>query len=215
MQYQDVIFQKLQNYLPDYKTFEARIITNIQDSYFPFVYQSIYMQLGYTNLSTPRFNIMQFKHILKYNNFLLLVNDIYRTRVSTAGLIELTNRLLDLDSFDNYQLVIQKFEACDPVIYKGKQINRNAFSLGTKIMHFYNPETNPILDSIVRDNLNLGDMDYVTCIEFNKAMNSFATCYSDYFKRLIRSENVLQLLNDRGMTSQFQECRYSIWRYIN
>lgn len=32
------------------------------------------------------------------------------------------------------------FEGCDTARYKGNDIKKSAFSFGTKLMHFYNPE---------------------------------------------------------------------------
>lgn len=58
----------------------------------------------------------------------------------------------------------------------------NAFSLGTKLLHFYNPEENPILDSIARNNLKIDDMSCEVCLCFKEAANEFIKSHQDYFK---------------------------------
>lgn len=132
-----------------------------------------------------------------------LVNDVYGTKLSEPTLEKISIKLLEVDSFEDYKYILQKFERCCPVIRKGKMIERNAFSLGTKLLHFYNPEENTILDSIVRNNLNLGEMDLGLCFEFKKAVSSFVEEHSDYFSRLKVSPNFLQELEKRHMTNQF------------
>jgi len=198
-----MILQNLQKRLPDYEKFEKRVIANIQSSYFPLIYQSLYSQLRYERLPDGKFTPDQFKKLLTDNNFLGLVNDIYRTHLSEQGLNDILNRLHEVDNFEDYEYVLQKFEHCNPTIYKGNEVKKSAFSFGTKLMHFYNPEKNPILDSIVRDNLNLGEMDLGLCFEFKKAVSSFVEEHSDYFSRLKVSPNFLQELEKRHMTNQF------------
>ena len=198
-----MILQNLEKRLPNYEKFEETVLANIQSSYFPLIYQSIYNQLGYERFPDGKFTSDQFKKLLVDNNFLGLVNDIYRTRLSEQGLNEISNRLHEVDNFEDYEYVLQKFEYCNPATYKGNEVKKSAFSFGTKLMHFYNPEKNPILDSAVRDNLNLGEMDLELCFEFKKATNSFAENHNDYFGRLKASQRVLQELEKRHMTNQF------------
>jgi len=137
---QEVILQKLEKRLPSYEKFEEVVIRNICSSYFPLIYQSLYNQLGYEGFSDRKFTTNQFKKLLVDSNFLGLVNDIYRTRLSEEGLKEILNRLLKVNNFDDYQCVLQMFKGCDTARYKGNDIKKSAFSFGTKLMHFHNPE---------------------------------------------------------------------------
>ena len=189
--------------MPNYEKFEELILNNICNSYFPLLYQSIYSQLGYKGFSNGKFTTNQFKKLLLENKFLGLVNDVYRTKLSEPVLDRISNMLLEVDSFEDYEYILQKFERCNPVMWKGKKIEKSAFSLGTKLLHFYNPEKNPILDSIVRDNLNLGEMGLELCLEFKKATNFYAEDHGDYFGRFKDSERVLQELEKRHMTNKF------------
>ncbi|MDD4250517.1 MAG: hypothetical protein PHT13_15645 [Methanosarcina sp.] len=198
-----MILQNLEKRLPNYEKFEETVLANIRSSYFPLIYQSLYSQLGYERLPDGKFTTDQFKKLLVDNNFLGLVNDIYRTRLSEKGLNKISNRLDEVDNFERYEYVLQKFENCNPTKYKGNEVIKSAFSFGTKLMHFYNPEINPILDSTVRDNLNLGEMDLELCLEFKKAINSFEDKHVDYFVRLKNSQRVSQELEKRHMTNQF------------
>lgn len=199
---QEKILQNIEICLPNYEMFENAVIENISSSYFPLMYQSLYSQLGYKGFSNRKFSTNQFKRLIIENNFLGLVNDIYRTRLSKEGFKEISNRLLEVNNFDNYDFVLQKFEGCNSAIYKGNSIKKNAFSLGTKLLHYYNPEENPILDTYVRDNLGLGEMNLELCIEFKKATNSFVKRHINYFNRLRYSQNVLQELKKRSMTNR-------------
>jgi len=198
-----MILQNLQKRLPNYEKFEETVLANIQSSYFPLIYQSLYNQLGYIRCPDGKFTTDQFKKLLTDNNFLGLVNDIYRTRLSEQGLNEISNRLHEVDNFEDYECVLRKFEYCNPTTYKGNEVIKSAFSFGTKLIHFYNPEQNPILDSAVRDKLNLGGMNLELCLEFKKAINSFAEKRGDYFKELYASQRILQELKKRHMTNQF------------
>lgn len=198
-----MILQNLQEHLSNYEKFEERVLANIQNSYFPLIYQSLHIQLGYERFPEGKFTADQFKKLLVDNNFLGLVNDIYRTRLSKEGFKEISKRLLEINDFDDYQYVLQQFKDCDKARYKGNEIQKNAFSFGTKLMHLYSPEENPILDSTVRYNLNLGEMDLGLCFEFKKAICSFVKDHSDYFSRLKDSQRVLQELEKRHMTNQF------------
>ncbi len=199
----EIIFQNLERRLPNYEKFEEIVLKNISGSYFPLVYQSLYSQLGYERFPEGKFTTDQFKKLLDDNNFLELVNDIYRTRLSEEGLREISKRLHEIGNFDDYVYVLPKFESCNPTTYKGNEVKKSAFSFGTKLMHYYNPEKNPILDSAVRDNLNLGEMGLELCFEFRKATNSFVEKHSDYFDRLKASQHFLQELEKRHMTNRF------------
>ncbi len=200
---QEVIIQNLEKRLPCYEKFEEAVIKNICSSYFPLIYQSLYTQLGYREFSDGKFTTNQFKKLLDESNFLGLVNDVYRTRLSDQGLKNISNLLQEVDNFEDYEYVLQKFEGCDTAMYNGNRIKKNAFSLGTKLLHFYNPEENPILDSSVRTNLSLGDMDLELCFGFKKTINSFVKNHSDYFERFCTSKGVLQELAKRHMTNRF------------
>lgn len=161
--------------------------------------------MRYERLLDGKFTTDQYKKLLVDNNFLGLINDIYRTRLSEEGLKEISKRLLVINDFDDYQYVLPQFKGCDKARYKGNEIQKNAFSFGTKLMHFYNPEENPILDSVVRDNLNLGEINLELCFEFKKAISSFVKDHSDYFSDLKASQRVLQELDKRHMTNKFSK----------
>ena len=57
-------------------------------------------------------------------------------------------------------------------------------------MHFYYPEENPILDSVVRDKLDLGDKSYELCIKFHITANDFVKKYEDYFEKFTESKTI-------------------------
>lgn len=198
-----MILQKLEKRLPNYEMFEEKIRANICSSYFPLLYQSLYSQLEYERLSSRKFTTSQFKTLLIENKFLELINDIYRTRLSEEGLKEISNRLLEVDNYEDYYCALQKFEGCNPAMYKGKIIKKSAFSLGTKLLHYYNPEENPILDTYVRDNLKLDEMDLELCLVFKKAANSFVEKHSDYFSSFYASPLISHELKKRHMTIRF------------
>ena len=201
----DEIFQRIENRLNNYETFEKWIICHIQTNYFSFVYQSLYSQLGYEKFEFNRFNNIKFKNLLISNNFIDLINDIYRTRLSAKGVNHIFSKLKSPNyDFDNYKTALSAFKECNPKKNKnGIFINANAWSFGTKILHFYNPEENPILDSFVRNNLKLGEMTYDLCIEFKKAINDFVDDHNDYFEDFYMSENIKNELRNRYMTNKF------------
>ncbi|AKB29045.1 hypothetical protein MSSIT_2326 [Methanosarcina siciliae T4/M] len=198
-----MILQNLENRLPNYEKFEEKVLANIRSNYFPLIYQSLYSQLGYERFPDGKFITDQFKKLLVNNNFLGLVNDIYRTRLSEEGLKEISKRLLVINDFDDYQYVLQQFKGCNKARYKGNEIHKNAYSFGTKLMHFYNPEENPILDSVVRDNLNLGEINLELCFEFKKATCCFLKKHHKYLDEFNTSTHVLQELERRYMTRNF------------
>lgn len=199
------IFQKIENRLNNYETFEKLIIRHIQTNYFPFVYQSLYSQLGYEKFELNRFNNTNFNNFIISNNFIDLINEIYRTRLSAKGVNYIFSTLKNQNfDFGNYRIALSAFEKCNPTKNKnGILINANAWSFGTKILHFYNPEKYPILDSVVRDNLKLGEMTYNLCIEFKKAANDFVDTHSNYFEEFYMSENIKIELRNRYMTNKF------------
>ena len=92
MEQKDVL-EKLEMCLNDYKTFEDYIIKCIEKNYYPLVYQSLYVQLGYENLKHNKFENSVFKKLVKQCNFLDLVNEIYRTRLSKEGIRKITDRI--------------------------------------------------------------------------------------------------------------------------
>ena len=82
---------------------------------------------------------------------------------------------------------MKRFEACNPRDNK----NFNAFSLGTKILHTYNPEENPIMDSVIREKLKIGSrLNIDLCLNFKRAMNRFADEYKGYFSSFSKSKRV-------------------------
>jgi hypothetical protein len=85
---------------------------------------------------------------------------------------------------------------------------KNQFCLGTKLLHFYNPEQNPILDNTVKDNLTIkgenGDLLTKTlCIEFREAAKCFCAKHNDYFDKFYKSDIIAHELRRRCMTKDF------------
>lgn len=199
------VFEKLEMCLKDYKTFEDCIIKCIGTNYYPLVYQSLYVQLGYENLKHNKFKNSDFKKLVRQCNFLDIVNEIYRTRLSKEGIRKITDWINeDNFNFDDYGSALEAFRECNPRNYKNKgPIYANAWSFGTKLLHFYSPNENPILDSVVRNNLGLGDMSYKICIEFHKAANDFTKKHEDYFEKIIESKNIECELEKRNMSNKF------------
>ncbi len=70
-------------------------------------------------------------------------------------------------------------------------------------MHFYSPNENPILDSVVRNNLGLGDMSYKICMEFHEAANDFTNKHEDYFEKIIESKTIECELEKRNISNKF------------
>lgn len=200
----DQILECFEKRLTDYSKFEEMIIQHIQDNYFALVYQSLYNQLGYEKRVDNKFTTSEFKNLLLNNNFVSLINDIYRTRMSWAGIEEINKRLQNVKAFDDYGSALSIFKECNPTIYNnGTIVSKSAFSLGTKILHFYNPRENPILDSVVRYNLNIKDeMTLELCLEFKEAANKFEEKH-DYFTKFYESKIISQELGKRQMISNF------------
>ncbi|MFX1298323.1 MAG: hypothetical protein ACFFD2_26145, partial [Promethearchaeota archaeon] len=135
---------------------------------FPLIYQYIYKQIIKPGDIKKPLN----------KKYLKLLNDVYRTRLSNKSFEIILNGLQAIEDFKEYKAVIKKFEKCNPT-KKGK---KNAFSFGTKVLHTFNPEKNPIFDSVIKDNINLSyDIDVELCIDFRNAMNDFANDHEKYF----------------------------------
>ncbi len=202
---QSEIAKNIETCLKNYETFENRIIYSIEHNYWPLVYQGLYKQLGYEKLASRKFTSPEFKIFLKNNNFLGFVNEIYRTRLSNDGLKIIFELLGDPNlNFDDYESALKAFEKCNPKKDKNGEIHdTNAWSFGTKVLHFYNPEENPILDSLVRTNLHIVDMTYDICIYFQKATNDFVREHNDYFENFYKSERIKYELKKRHMTTDF------------
>ncbi len=201
---QEDIIERLEARFSTYEKFEKCILKHIYKKYFPFVYQSLYNQLGYDKLKNNKFTTSEFKTLLSENNFLNLVNEIYRTRLSKNASKEIRTRLREVDNFDDYESVLHIFKRCNQIEYKnGRVILKNAFSFGTKLLHFYNPEENPILDSVVRENLRIGEMNRELCLEFRRATKYFVEKHRDYFDMFCESKNIAQELEKRHMTNKF------------
>lgn len=194
----------LEKRLPSYSKFEEMIVKHIQENYFALVYQGMYNQLGYKERNN-KFTNQEFKELLSNNNFVDFINEVYRTRLSWEGVKEVKKRLQQVENFDDYVSSLQAFEACDSITYKnGNKIQKNAFSFGTKILHFYNPNNNPILDSFVRANLKIkGEMNKNLCIEFREAAREFVRLHPDYFLKFAKSEIIQQELSKRHMNIDF------------
>lgn len=198
------ILRQLEDILPDSQVFENIILKNIRENYFPFLSHSLYSQLNYSNPQNRKFTTEEFKKLLNKNHFLFLVNDVYRTRVSNKGLKIITDKLNEADNFDNYRSSITIFEDCNPRRQKnGENTYTNAFSLGTKILHFYNPEENPIMDSVVRTNLKIDYISCEICYNYRDAARKFVRKHPDYFNNFRSSNVIISELKERGITTSF------------
>ncbi len=177
MSQEEIILGKIKGLLPDRKKFEERIVEYIKSEYFPLIYQCLYERIMPPN--SKRFSTEDYKRLLRENNYLKLLNDIYRTRLSGRAFDIILDRLDEkVEDFNNYKAVLEQFKKCNP--REDKIVN--AFSLGTKVLHTYNPEENPILDSVVRNNLGINyQMDIDLCLDFKNAMNNFANSHKEYF----------------------------------
>lgn len=191
----EVILKNIESRVPDFETFENRIITHVGSDYFPLIYQCLYERIMPSN--SDRFSTEDFKKLLRDNNYLYLLNDIYRTRLSKEAFDIILCYLDTVENFNDYEKVLEKFMSCDP---KGDR-RVNAFSLGTKVLHTYNPEENPILDSVVRESLEIYDeMDIKLCLNFKKAMNDFVNDHKEYFS----------INNSDKIRNQFKKCMLKI-----
>jgi len=125
--------------------------------------------------------------------------------MSWDGIEEINKRLQTVKDFDDYGSALSIFEECNPTVYNnGAMVRKSAFSLGTKILHFYNPQKNPIVDSVVRANLNIkGEMTLELCLEFRKAANMFVAKHHDYFTKFYESKRISQELGKRQMIRNF------------
>ncbi len=175
MLHEEILFEKIEEHIPDFQTFEGRIISHVHNDYFPLIYQCLYERI--TPSTTGKFSTEDYKRLLE-NNFLKLLNDIYRTRLSNDSFQVILGRLDKVKDFNNYELVLEQFVRCNPK----RNGNVNALSLGTKVLHIYSPEENPILDSVVRNNLEINDeMDIELCLNFRTAMNNFVNDHKEWF----------------------------------
>lgn len=201
----NVIIERLEKRLSSYKDFETMILLHFRINYFSFVYQSFYNQIGYNKSVGKRFTTDGFKHFIYTNNFLDLVNEIYRTRLSKNGIKIISERLQDVENFDDYDNAISIFESCNPTKYSNGNLKyKNAFSFGTKVLHFYDPEQNPILDFEVRNNLGIKvEMSKSLCMEFREAAKCFTKKHRDYFEAFYKSDIIAKELDKRHMTNNF------------
>ena len=182
---EEEILKKIRSLIPDFKTFEDRIIAHAQNDHFPLIYQCLYERIMPPNQS--QFSTANFKKLL-HNNYLWLLNDIYRTRISEKTFDNILEGLDKVKDFNGYEVVLKQFKGCNPRENK----DANAFSLGTKVLHTYNPEENPILDSKVRKELKIyyRDFNIDLCLDFKEAMNRFANEYKGYFSSFRKSNRI-------------------------
>ena len=182
---EEEILKKIKSLIPDFKTFENRIIAHAQNDHFPLIYQCLYERIMPPNQS--QFSTANFKKLL-HNNYLWLLNDIYRTRISEKTFDNILEGLDKVKDFNGYEVVLKQFKGCNPRENK----DANAFSLGTKVLHTYNPEENPILDSKVRKELKIyyRDFNIELCLDFKEAMNRFANEYKGYFSSFRKSNRI-------------------------
>ena len=134
--------------------------------------------------------IRYYRLFLCENNGLKLLDDIYRTRTSKNNLEGIKKKLNEIKDFKDYSKVLRIFEK-----EKNQYISKNALSLGTKVLHTFDPERNPILDSVVRDALGLHDINEALCLEFRNAMNNFIKKNRHYF--LLNKSDEFKIICDK------------------
>ena len=182
----DEILKKIEKIIPNSATFNKRIIEHIKTEHFPLIYQSLYEHINHHQESE------EFKTLLLKQHYLEIINDVYRTRLSKKGVELIKQKLEEVSDFKKYNEVIEKFAKCNFSNKKKKKPDKDAFSLGTKVLHTFNPDENPILDSVIRKQLKLGNIiDSKLYRNFREAMNNFVVNNPDCF-----SKNNLKKLNN-------------------
>lgn len=171
------------------------ILASLENNYFLIAYQSFYNQIGYENKG--KFSATDdFKDFVFANHFVDFIGRIYNTHISTEGIRIINGRLKKVKNLEDYDIAISIFEKCNPTNdNRGNPIRANQFCLGTRLLHFYDPEQNPILDNIVKDNLGIkgenGDLLSKTlCIEFREAAKCFVQTHPDYFYNFYESDDI-------------------------
>ena len=153
------------------------------DNYFQFIYQ--YVQSDISRILTEEKNVENWKSLFYKNNLLELLNDIYRTRLSKKGIIALRDKLLIHNDWDNYYETLSLFLKINPSIRSGMTIMKNALSLGTKVLHTYDPNKNPIMDDIILTNLDFKKESTIYgidfCVYMKDAFNMFYDEHHEYF----------------------------------
>ena len=198
----NVILDKIISNIGDKNRFEQGLINHIEkNKYNVIIYQSLYKRFipKQRNFSTN-----EFKKLLIKKDYLNFINTTYRTRVSEERMNNIAKKLKKINDFNDYTNVLKVFQKNNR-----KTKEKNAFSFGTKVLHWYNPEKNPMLDSVVRDNLKIKykyNMDINLCIDYKKAMNRFAKKYKEHFS-VIQSKSMLELLNIYDITPNFPKMK--------
>lgn len=200
----DAIFDKIETVVHNKETFENGIITHIQTNHFPLIYQCLYRRIMPDG--KLQFTTEQFKKLLN-QNYLELLNDIYSTRLSNKGINNVSKELNKVKDFDNYDEVLKLFKDCNPRKIKNGQKPVNAFSFGTKVLHTYNPEENPILDSVIRKTLKIKNMDICSCADFKEAMTRFAKKHDDYFRSFENNDIVKAEFEKYNLKANFPKMK--------
>lgn len=196
------IENRLKEKIHDYNTLEENIIKHIKNNYFPLIYQCLYERIMPSN--STQFTSEEYKKLLKENNYLKLIDDIYRTRVPKEQdfkkIIEsLQEREVNFNN--NYGETLKLFTT-------ENELSKNALSFGTKVLHTYNPEENPILDSTIRGALNIkSGMNIDLCVDFKTAMNNFVEKYKDYFDKLKISDSIKNEFNKFKLKPAFPKMK--------
>lgn len=198
---EEIILMKIEKRIPNFDTFENNIINHVRNNYFPLIYQCLYERIMPPNAS--QFATEGYKRLLR-NNFLKLLNDIYRTRLSNKAFQIILNKLDTIKDFDDYEAVLMQFEACNQR-RDGRCVN--ALSLGTKVLHTYNPEKNPMLDSVVKEYLGIKHkMDIGLCLRFKKAINNFEHNHKEFFS-LKNCDNIKIEFKKYGLKTKFPKMK--------
>ncbi len=202
MKLEQVILNKIKKIIPDNKTFEARIIRHVDNTHFPLIYKCLYKR--FMLHGRTKFTTVKFKRLLKHN-YLYVLNDIYRTRLSEGAFNIIIRRIDDID-FENYRESLGIFIKCNP--RKNRKIPTDALSLGTKALHTFNPEVNPILDSRIRKNLGIKEnLDIELCVAFKNAMNQFVNGNSDFFSLFKESPKIKKKFLEYNIEIEFPKMK--------
>jgi len=206
------ISDSLIGYLKNKQIFEQNVCDYFNTNYFQYLYQSLYYSLyisltnysncpaGYLNKLNRLFSKkIKFNDLFTNNNFIMLLNDIYSTRLSSVGIDNLKNKLKNYTNWSDYEGTLQLFQKCNPT----KNSNKDAISLGTKVLHVYDPMNNPIVDGVILKTLDLKKLydnnALIFCVNFQSCVIKFSDNKSDYFELSKETKTYLKKISINHM----------------
>lgn len=200
----NIIKMRLEKILFSKETFCIRVKEYFKDNYFQFLYQNYQRNITYILSNKKHKDINQWKKLFSDNHLLELLNDIYRTRLSKKGIDELKGKIIQHNDWNDYDATLKLFEGIIQVEKaddRGSpvEMRKNAFSLGTKVLHTFDPDHNPIIDNVILTTLDLkgqmGKDGIPFCLQLRNAFNTFAHENQDYFNLSSELECYLQSIN--------------------